>query len=203
MPSRAAPRPSVGAETVGVRKDVVRNRRRIIDAAVASFRELGSDAQMDDIARRAGLGVATIYRYFANREELLRQVSEEVSGSLLDAAHHALELDDPWEGVVAVVTRFVEVNQEYRQLMNTTRALSTPLVASPPPSFGTMQSSVEAVLERAKAAGVLRADIDGRHISWLTSSVTAIPATSGRELRHHTQILQQLILDALRSPSVG
>ncbi len=181
-----------------VRKDVLRNRRRIIDAAVASFQELGADAQMDDVARRAGVGVATIYRYFANREALLRQVSEEVSGSLLEAARVALELEDPWEGVVHVVARFVDVNREYRQLMNTARALSSPVVVEPPATFDTMQTSVEEVLDRAKAAGVLRPEVDGRHIAWLSSSVTAISATNSGERQRQTQILEQLILAALR-----
>jgi AcrR family transcriptional regulator len=70
MATREAVEPAV----VRMRADARRNRERILDAARATFSEHGADAQMDEIARRAGVGVGTLYRHFPTKDQLVGEL---------------------------------------------------------------------------------------------------------------------------------
>lgn len=73
-----------------MRADARRNRRRLIDAAVGLILESGGEPAMDAVATRAGVGVGTLYRQFANRQELLRAVALEVLDRTIDRGRAAL-----------------------------------------------------------------------------------------------------------------
>ena len=68
------PGDGTGAGERGLRLDAARNQERIVAAAAAAFAELGGDVTLDEVARRAGVGVATVYRRFRNRDQLVRAV---------------------------------------------------------------------------------------------------------------------------------
>lgn len=76
------------------RRDAVRNRARLARAAAAAFREDGLDVAVDAIAQRAGVGVATLYRHFPTKLDLIVAVTEAVLEDLDDAARAALHADD-------------------------------------------------------------------------------------------------------------
>jgi len=77
----------------GLRLDAVRNQERIVAAAAAAFAELGAEATLDEVARRAGVGVATVYRRFGNRDQLLRAVVEHVLAVEVEPVAEASLLD--------------------------------------------------------------------------------------------------------------
>src|SRR3954466_3762551 len=81
-----------------LRADAERNRRRILDAAAELFAEKGLAVGLDEIARRAGVGVGTAYRRFASKDELVEALFEERIAQVAQLAEDALEADDPWEG---------------------------------------------------------------------------------------------------------
>jgi AcrR family transcriptional regulator len=90
----------------GKRADAQRNYDKLIAAARAAFAEHGTSASLDEIARRAGVGIGTLYRHFPNRQDLLEAVYvEEVE----DACRQADELGDlpPWEALVEWLHRVV------------------------------------------------------------------------------------------------
>lgn len=72
------------------RADAAANHQRLLDAARAAFAELGANAEVTDIAERAGVGVGTIYRHFANKEDLLREVVFEATAEFDRAAADAI-----------------------------------------------------------------------------------------------------------------
>ena len=78
------------ASRVRLRADAHRNRERLLAAARDLFVEDGPDAPLDDVARRAGVGVATLYRRFPNRQALMRAVALDVLGHVVGEAHSAL-----------------------------------------------------------------------------------------------------------------
>ena len=80
-----------------LRADARRNRERVIAAARAVFAEHGRDAQMDDVARRAGVGVGTVYRHFPTKEALLVALALDAFERVVAEARRALENPDPWE----------------------------------------------------------------------------------------------------------
>src|SRR4051795_8357425 len=79
------------------RADASRNHERILSAARAVFVEDGAEASLDQVARRAGVGNATLYRHFGDREDLIRQVATHVIAQVADDAESALaEQGDPF-----------------------------------------------------------------------------------------------------------
>src|SRR5216683_2549991 len=76
--------------TAGLRADARRNRRQALAAAAQVFVEQGADAPLDDIARRAGVGIATLYRRFPDREALVRAVAVDVLARTAHEARQAL-----------------------------------------------------------------------------------------------------------------
>lgn len=73
-----------------MRADARRNRQRLVDAAVALILESGGEPAMDGVARRAGVGVGTLYRHFPDRQELLRTVVLEVLDRTIERGRAAL-----------------------------------------------------------------------------------------------------------------
>lgn len=86
-----------------LRADAQRNREQIVAAAGALFAERGPDVSMDEVARRAGVGVGTLYRRFPDRESLVRAVAFDGFHRVVARARVAVDESDPWHGL----TRFV------------------------------------------------------------------------------------------------
>src|SRR3954462_534801 len=80
-----------------LRADARRNREKVLAAARAVFADEGVDAQMDDVARRADVGVGTVYRHFPTKDALLHALSDELFDVIAAHTRTLLELDDPWE----------------------------------------------------------------------------------------------------------
>src|SRR3954467_7812049 len=84
-----------------LRKDAERNRKRILHAAAEVFGERGLDATLDDVARRAGVGVGTVYRRFPDKESLVAELFQGRIDDLVAVAEQACTADDPWTGLVS------------------------------------------------------------------------------------------------------
>ena len=100
----------------GLRADARRNRRKVIDAAHARFAEHGPGAQIDDIARDAGVGVGTVYRHFPTKEALLEALAAGQVRQLTAWAHEALAAGDAWEAFCAYLRRVGELHATDRML---------------------------------------------------------------------------------------
>ena len=88
--STTAPRP--------LRADARRNREKLVAAAAAAFAQAGLEAQVEDIARRAGVGVGTVYRHFPTKEALVKALAEQHFARMADIAEAAVsEQGDAWE----------------------------------------------------------------------------------------------------------
>jgi AcrR family transcriptional regulator len=90
---------------VTLRTDAARNRERILEAAVAVFAEQGLDAPMAEVARRAGVGVATLFRRFPIREDLIAATFAAKMTAYADAIDAALADPDAWHGFCAYLER--------------------------------------------------------------------------------------------------
>lgn len=150
---------------VRLRADAERNRVALLTAAREVFGEHGLDASLDEIARRAGVGNATLYRRFPSRRELIAEVFAGRMTEYAELADHALRDPDAWGAFVAYLNRVCEVQATDRGLSEllTTTAFDdderlTALKA-------TAQRGAEAVIKRAQAAGALRPDFTRQDIS--------------------------------------
>ncbi len=141
-----------------LRKDAERNRQRVLQAARELFAERGLGVSLDDIARHAGVGVGTVYRRFPDKEQLIDALFEERIGEMLRAASESLEISDPWLGFVGFLERALEMQAEDRALKEL--LLSTSAAhARIERARNQIQPIVEAVLQRAQQANVVRGDL--------------------------------------------
>jgi AcrR family transcriptional regulator len=156
-----------------LRADAARNRARLLAAARAVFAERGLDATMDEVARRAGVGVGTAYRRFRNRDELIAALFEERLDEFMTVLDEALADPDPWSALTHFLERSMRMQSEDRgfrdllmqsaegrERMRRFRERIRPLV--------------EELVRRAQDAGVLRGDVDGRDVLLVSLMVGAV-----------------------------
>jgi AcrR family transcriptional regulator len=140
-----------------LRADAARNRAAIVEAARDVFVEQGLDAPLDEIARRAGTGNATLYRRFPTRGDLIAAVFAARLAEHLDAVEAALADPDPWHGFASYVKAVGAMQARDRGIADlVTMDVSTA------PDIGRLQArafdGLVRLVERARSAGVLRAD---------------------------------------------
>ncbi|GIG00998.1 TetR/AcrR family transcriptional regulator [Catellatospora citrea] len=143
--------------TTALRADAERNRRRLIDAALAVFSERGLDAPLDEIARTAGVGNATLYRHFPARRDLIAAVYAETLAEIVTAAERAAAHPDAWTGFHDHLVYLCGVQSRCRA----TSDLLTAAVAGVPGLDALHERAyhgLQRLIERAQAAGALRAD---------------------------------------------
>ncbi|MFJ5113812.1 TetR/AcrR family transcriptional regulator [Streptomyces sp. NPDC088551] len=191
-PARRAPRP---------RADALRNRERIVAAAREMFVEYGADAPLDEIARRAGIGNATLYRHFADRYALVHAVVRSVMESVADQADRiAAEEPDPF----IALRRFVHAAADER-----VGALCPMLSAAfdrERPDLDAqrvrLETVVEGLMERARQAGRLRTDVAVGDLMVALSQLTRpLPGTGCLDMDRFTHRHIQLFLDGLEAPA--
>jgi len=139
------------------RADARRNREKILAAAAAVLAERGLETQVEDIARRAGVGVGTVYRHFPTKDALVAALAESHFERLADTVEAALDDDgDPWEVFAAAIRRAAEpaaADVAWCEIMG------RPIV-----SDGARRAqqrlgrATAALIERAQAQGAMRAD---------------------------------------------
>ena len=150
------------------RADARRNYDALIAAAREAFAELGATAPLEEIARRAGVGIATLYRNFPTRDELAEAVYfEEVEG--LSAAASEFSALPPWEGLVAWLHRFTSYVGTKRVLIEGLNRESPAFKACREVLYG----AGGPMLARAQAAGVARADTDIDDVMRLVTGITS------------------------------
>lgn len=183
------------------RADALRNRERIVTAAREMFVEFGPDVPFDEIARRADVGNATVYRNFPDRDALVREVVCSVLDRTSEEAERALaEAGDAFEAL----ERFVHAAADERV------GALCPMVSS---TFDKHHPDLEAareridrlitkVMDRAKEAGQLRPDVGVGDLMIAVAQLSRPPAGTGcvsvdRFVHRHLQLL----LDGMRSPA--
>jgi AcrR family transcriptional regulator len=176
-----------------LRRDAERNRQRILTAASEVFNERGLDVSLDEIARHAGVGVGTVYRRFRTKEELIEALFMDRLDSVATIADEAYESPDAWCGLVSFMERMAELmaaNLGLRQmLMFATYGRDLVAVARQ-----RNEPLVQRLVERAQAAGQLRADIRQTDIPFIVFMLTdaahlAYAANPGIWRRYLTLIL--------------
>src|SRR6187455_2802316 len=106
--------PTTATDTRPLRRDAERNRGLLVAAARDAFAADGIEVSVEEIARRAGVGVATLYRRFPTKEELIDAVLEDALGEICDAAEAALEVEDAWAGFTSFLERVFELHVRNR-----------------------------------------------------------------------------------------
>jgi AcrR family transcriptional regulator len=171
-----------------LRADARRNRERIVEAARIVFATHGADAQIDDIARAAGVGVGTVYRHFPHKEALLGELLVERFRRMADTAERALQVEDPWEAFAGML----RANAEFcAKEIGVQQALARGPDAweYAAPEIDRLRDTAAKLIARAQAAGVMRQDFVVDDIPMLMSGLTATMAVPGYDWRRHLEII--------------
>jgi AcrR family transcriptional regulator len=176
-----------------MRADARRNYDKVLVAARDAFAERGASTSLEEIARRAGVGIGTLYRHFPTRQALLEAVyAHEVE----EVCQTAADLDgaDPWEALVGFLRRL-------SGYMATKQALIHELldyVDREAPLFAHCRASImtagEPMLKRAQDAGVVRKDAEFSEILQLVGGIAKMPGVEPAQMDH----LLGIVLDGLR-----
>jgi AcrR family transcriptional regulator len=185
-----------------LRRDAERNRQRILKAASEVFNERGLEVSLDEIARYAGVGVGTVYRRFRTKEELVQALFKERIDSVAALAEEALQAPDPWSGLVCFMEQMTELmagDLGLRQML-TFATYGQDQVA-----YARQRNAplVQRMVERAQAAGQLRADLRQTDIPFIVFLLAeATQLTHGASPGIWRRYLA-LILDGLRPGREG
>ncbi|MDT0350455.1 TetR/AcrR family transcriptional regulator [Pseudonocardia charpentierae] len=168
------PGDGTGAGERGLRLDAARNQERIVAAAAAAFAELGGDVTLDEVARRAGVGVATVYRRFRNRDQLVRAVVAHVLAAEIEPVA-AVETDDPWRDLAATLEASVAAVAAHRDVV----ALAHAAGGIDVDVVDRYLHRLDRLLSRARAAGLVRPELEPRDVA---VAVVMVLATIRRDV---------------------
>jgi AcrR family transcriptional regulator len=171
-----------------LRADARRNRERIVEAARIVFATHGADAQIDDIARAAGVGVGTVYRHYPHKEALLGELLVERFRRMADTAERALEVEDPWQAFAGMLRDNAEFcAKEIGVQQALARGPDAWEYAAP--EIDRLRDTAAKLIARAQAAGAMRPDFDVDDIPMLMSGLTSTMAVPGYDWRRHLEII--------------
>jgi AcrR family transcriptional regulator len=181
-----------------MRADAQRNYQRLLTAASETFAEQSADdASLEEIARRAGVGIGTLYRHFPNRQALLEAVYSDQVNLLWSRAQELSQAADPGAALAEWLRAVVGFGRTKRSL--TTALLATLDKDSELLSACSqlLRESAATLVGRAQQAGIVRADADPKDLLRLVHGISMVverePADSGQADR-----LLGLVLDGLR-----
>src|SRR6266700_3205495 len=180
-----------------LRADAARNREAVVSAAREVFAEVGLGAPLEEIARRAGVGIGTVYRRFPSREQLISAALIDKITAYAVAAERALAEPDPWAGFTGFVRRICAMqagDQGLADLLLITLAPSEQLEAIREQA----NRNLITLIDRAKAAGRLRTDMVGEDLLLMFIGNTAIAAAAREDAPQALPRFVALMLDALQ-----
>lgn len=173
-----------------LRADARRNREAVLDAAGDLFAQRGDAVQMDEIAERAGLGVGTLYRHFADKEALLAAIIGRRFEAITTLARTADTTEDPW-------TAFETLLYGYLESARADAAFRFALLGPEEPRWNDIAAAktdlsaiTERIVRRAIDAGHLREDLRPEDFVLITRGAMANMTGSGDWRRHVTLVLE-------------
>jgi AcrR family transcriptional regulator len=189
----------IAGEQAGQRRHARRNHELLVEAAREVFAERGVEASLEEIARRAGVGIGTLYRHFATRDALVEAVFERRIGEFAALGEAAAAEPDGWRAFTGLLERILEI-QAGDRLLKDVLLRSSSGTGRTEQARAELRRSLEGVLERAHAHG-LRADFafpDLALLLWsfapLIDATADIAPTAWRRHLHW-------LLDGLRAES--
>ena len=185
-----------------LRRDAVRNRQRVLEAASEVFTERGLDVSLDEVARQAGVGVGTVYRRFRTKEDLVEALFVDRIEAVAALAEDAVQVPDPWSGLACFMEEAAEMlagDIGLRQLLMFAtyggdriwyaRQRNAPLVTR--------------LVERAQAAGQVRSDLRPTDIPFILFVLAEAAQLARRVSPEIWRRYLTLILDGLRPEREG
>jgi AcrR family transcriptional regulator len=142
------------------RADSARNRQLLMDAAKCGFSDVGLDVSLEEIARRAGVGIGTLYRHFPTREAVVQAVYRREVEQLAEAVPQLLQTSAPGEALHKWMHLFVDYIATKRIIAPSLAAVTTRSSTLYTTSVELITGAISTLVKRAIASGDVRKDID-------------------------------------------
>jgi AcrR family transcriptional regulator len=182
-----------------LRADARRNHERVLQAARECFAEHGLEAQMDEIAARAEVGVGTVYRHFPTKQALAEAIAADHFDRLAASAREGLESSDAWEG-------FSEFLRRSAQTQAGDRALAEVMAAEPEVMCDAamrrpdLHEALDRLVTRAQKAGMLRRDLVPADVPMLICGIGRATLAGSKGPTMSCRRYLEIVLDGLRAP---
>ena len=179
-----------------LRKDAARNREKLLAAAVGLFAERGTEGSLEEVAKRAGVGIGTLYRHFQTRDALVEAAYRNEVAQLRAAADELLAELPPDRALEAWMRRFVDYGTAKRGMRDALQSIAGGGAALFADTRGQVTEAVAVLLRAGAEAGTLRSDVEPEDVLramgaiWLVAEGDDFSAEAMRVLR--------LVLDGLR-----
>jgi AcrR family transcriptional regulator len=177
-----------------MRADARRSHAKLVEAATAAFAEKGADAPLDDIARRAGVGIGTLYRHFPTRTDLQAAVYRSQVKTVCDAADELLTTTTPEQALVG----WVHAITGY---LVTKRGLASALIGAMGKDSElmngchmAMRDAADRLVSNARRAGVVREEVSGQDLLRLVHGIAVATESAPQD----TDRLMGIVIDGLR-----
>jgi AcrR family transcriptional regulator len=187
--------------TPALRADARRNRARILAAAEQVFTERGASASTEEVARRAGVAVGTVFRHFPAKDDLLRAIMKDLLERLADEAATLAKDGDPATALFTFFTRMVRQAAAKKTVVDLLARAGTDVQAAGP--VQALQHGVAALLVNAQQAGAVREDVRIPEVMALLTSTCqgALQAGWDGDLQHRTlTVIFDGLKPTVRSP---
>ena len=176
------------------RADARRNYEKLLAVARVEFAEQGESASLEEIARRAGVGIGTLYRHFPNRQALLEALYVEEVEEICRLAAELDDNGDPWQALSTWFQRFIGYIATKQALAGELLKYlekDAPLFTS---SRALLWAAGEPLLTRAQESGVVRPDVSIGDVIQIVVGIAKIPTSEPGQAEH----LVRVALDGLR-----
>jgi AcrR family transcriptional regulator len=177
-----------------LRADAQRNYDRLIESARETFTELGGDTPLEEVARRAGVGIGTLYRHFPTRLDLLEAIYREDVDRLSGLARSLTVDREPWDAMVEWLEAFSVYAATKRVLFQEILNVAGRDAAVLSYSRVVIMEAADRVIGGAQRAGVVRSDIEVADVTRLVGGCTMMPGTDAEQQKR----MLRLVLDGLR-----
>jgi AcrR family transcriptional regulator len=189
--------PPVSGTNRPLRADARRNRERILESARIVFAQAGPDAQIDDVARHAGVGVGTVYRHFPTKEALLAELIRQKFRLFADRARDALEEDgEPFALIEALMRRNAATAASDAGIQYALASAGEQAWTQAQVEQDELLALTAELIERARRAGTIRPDVEATDIGMLMCGLcSTMGARPDFDWRRHLD----LVIDVLRA----
>jgi AcrR family transcriptional regulator len=184
--------------TSHLRSDAAENRGRILAVARELFAEHGLDVQMATVARRAGVGVATLYRRFPTKESLVTEVFADQFRACVASMDEAMADPDPWRGLTAAIEKICAMQAGNRGFSAAVLE-SFPTAVDIEAERARAMDNIVVLIERAKKSGQLRADFVPDDLTLVLMANNGIVADTPEAALAASRRLVAYLLDSFRA----
>jgi AcrR family transcriptional regulator len=179
-----------------LRKDAARNREKLLAAAVELFAERGTEGSLEEVAKRAGVGIGTLYRHFPTRDALVEAAYRNEVAQLRAAADELLAELPPDAALEAWMRRFVDYGTAKRGMRDALQSIAGGGADLFAETRGQVTEAVAVLLRAGAEAGTLRSDVEPEDVLRAMGAIWLV--AEGDDFADRAMRILRLVLDGLR-----